>query len=236
MFGYGYYGYRFDIYYLILVVPAMIFAMWAQAKVKSTFNEYSKVTTYSRMTGFEAARRLLDANGLRYVSIERVSGSLTDHYDPKTNVIRLSDSVYGSSSVAAIGVAAHEAGHAVQYAMGYKPVKVRTAIIPVCQIGSNLSWPMIVLGLFMGYSGLINLGLLMFATVAVFQFVTLPVELNASNRAVDALAMSGCITDSELYGVEKVLQAAAMTYVAALAVSLANLFRLILRFGGRKRD
>ena len=231
---YGYYG--FDIYYLILVVPAMIFAMWAQAKVKSTFNEYSRVTTYSRMTGFEAARRILDANGLRHVAIERVSGSLTDHYDPKSNVIRLSDSVYGSPSVAAIGVAAHEAGHAVQYAVGYAPVKIRTAIIPVCQIGSNLSWPLIFLGLVMGHSSLINLGLILFATVSVFQFVTLPVELNASNRAVEALSMSGSITDSELFGVEKVLQAAAMTYVAALAVSLANLFRLIIRFGGRNRD
>lgn len=236
MLGYGYYGYYFDVYYLILVVPAVIFSIWAQGKVQSTFNKYSRVTTYSRMTGFEAARRILDANGLRHVGIEHVSGSLTDHYDPKTNTIRLSDKVYNSSSVAAIGVAAHEAGHAVQYAVGYFPIKVRSAIIPVCRIGSNLSWPMILLGLIMGHSSLINLGLVMFATVAVFQFVTLPVELNASNRAVDALAMSGSITDDELYGVEKVLQAAAMTYVAALAVSLANLFRLILRFGGRNRD
>ena len=144
--------------------------------------------------------------------------------------------MYGSPSVAAIGVAAHEAGHAVQYAVGYAPVKIRTAIIPVCQIGSNLSWPLIFLGLVMGHSSLINLGLILFATVSVFQFVTLPVELNASNRAVEALSMSGSITDSELFGVEKVLQAAAMTYVAALAVSLANLFRLIIRFGGRNRD
>ncbi len=236
MYGYGYYGLRFDVYYLILVVPAMIFAMWAQAKVKSTFNEYSRVSTYSRMTGFESARRILDANGLYNVSIERVSGSLTDHYDPKRNVIRLSDSVYNSSSVAAIGVAAHEAGHAVQYAVGYTPIKVRTAILPVCQFGSQLSWPMIFFGFFAGMDVLVNLGLLLFATVAVFQFVTLPVELNASNRATEALAMSGSITDSELYGVEKVLQAAAMTYVAALAVSLAQLFRLVLRFGGRDRD
>lgn len=234
-YNYGY-GYYFDIYYLILVVPAVIFSMWAQAKVNSTFNEYSRVTTYSRMTGFEAARRILDANGLRHVAIERVSGNLTDHYDPRTNVIRLSDRVYSSSSVAAIGVAAHEAGHAVQYAVGYTPIKIRTAIIPVCQIGSNLSWPVIMLGLIMSSSTMVNFGLLLFATVAIFQFVTLPVELNASNRATAALSMSGSITDSELFGVEKVLQAAAMTYVAALAVSLANLFRLIIRFGGRNRD
>ena len=203
-YNYGY-GYYFDIYYLILVVPAVIFAMWAQAKVNSTFNEYSKVATYSRMTGFEAARRILDANGLRHVAIERVSGSLTDHYDPRANVIRLSDRVYSSPSVAAIGVAAHEAGHAVQYAVGYTPIKIRTAIIPVCQIGSNLSWPLIMIGLLMNSSTMINFGLLLFATVAVFQFVTLPVELNASNRATAALAMSGIITDKELYGVEKVL-------------------------------
>ena len=234
-YNYGY-GYYFDIYYLILVVPAVIFAMWAQAKVNSAFNQYSKVSTYSRMTGFEAARRILDANGLYHVAIERVSGSLTDHYDPRTNVIRLSDRVYGSASVAAIGVAAHEAGHAVQYAVGYTPIRIRTAIIPVCQIGSNLSWPVILLGLFMSNSAVVNFGLLLFATVALFQFVTLPVELNASNRATAALAMSGSITDEELYGVEKVLQAAAMTYVAALAVSLANLFRLIIRFGGNNRD
>lgn len=234
-YNYGY-GYYFDIYYLILVVHAVIFSIWAQARVNSTFNEYSRVTTYSRMTGFEAARRILDANGLRHVAIERVSGNLTDHYDPRTNVIRLSDRVYSSSSVAAIGVAAHEAGHAVQYAVGYTPIKIRTAIIPVCQIGSNLSWPVIMLGLIMSSSTMVNFGLLLFATVAIFQFVTLPVELNASNRATAALAMSGSITDSELFGVEKVLQAAAMTYVAALAVSLANLFRLIIRFGGRNRD
>lgn len=234
-YNYGY-GLYFDIYYLILVVPAVIFSMWAQAKVNSTFNQYSKVSTYSRMTGFEAARRILDANGLRHVAIERVSGNLTDHYDPRTNVIRLSDSVYGSTSVAAIGVAAHEAGHAVQYAVGYAPIKIRTAIIPVCQIGSNLSWPLIFFGFLINSGTLVNLGLILFATVAVFQFVTLPVELNASNRATAALAMSGSITDDELYGVEKVLQAAAMTYVAALAVSLANLFRLIIRFGGRRRD
>ncbi len=237
MYGYGYgYGLHFDIYYLILVVPALLFSMWAQSKVNSAYNKYSRVTTYSRMTGFEAARRILDANGLRHVGIERVSGSLTDHYDPKANVIRLSDGVYSSPSVAAIGVAAHEAGHAVQYATGYTPVKIRTAIIPVCQFGSTISWPLILFGFISGASVLVNLGLILFATVALFQFVTLPVELNASNRAVDALAMSGSITEDEIFGVEKVLQAAAMTYVAALAVSLANLFRLILRFGGRSRD
>lgn len=230
------YFYGFDIYYFLLVLPAVIFSMWAQAKVNSTFNQYSRVTTYSRMTGFEAARRILDANGLRHVHIERVAGNLTDHYDPRTNVIRLSDSVYASNSVAAIGVAAHEAGHAVQYAVNYTPIKLRTSILPVCQIGSQISWPLIIFGFFMNSQMLVNIGLIMFASIAVFQFVTLPVELNASNRAMDALAISGSITETELYGVEKVLKAAAMTYVAALAVSLAQLLRLVIRFGGRDRD
>lgn len=230
------YFYGFDIYYFLLVLPAVIFSMWAQAKVNSTFNQYSRVTTYSRMTGFEAARRILDANGLRHVHIERVAGNLTDHYDPRTNVIRLSDSVYASNSVAAIGVAAHEAGHAVQYAVNYTPIKIRTSILPVCQIGSQISWPLIIFGFFMNSQMLVNIGLIMFASIAVFQFVTLPVELNASNRAMDALAISGSITETELYGVEKVLKAAAMTYVAALAVSLAQLLRLVIRFGGRDRD
>lgn len=230
------YFYGFDIYYFLLVIPAVIFSMWAQAKVNSTFNQYSRVTTYSRMTGFEAARRILDANGLRHVHIERVAGNLTDHYDPRTNVIRLSDSVYSSNSVAAIGVAAHEAGHAVQYAVNYTPIKIRSSILPVCQIGSQISWPLIIFGFFMNSQMVVNIGLIMFASISVFQFVTLPVELNASNRAMDALALSGSITDSELYGVEKVLKAAAMTYVAALAVSLAQLLRLVIRFGGRNRD
>lgn len=230
------YFYGFDIYYFILVIPAVIFSMWAQSKVNSTFNQYSRVTTYSRMTGFEAARRILDANGLRHVHIERVSGNLTDHYDPRTNVIRLSDSVFSSTSVAAIGVAAHEAGHAVQYATNYTPIKIRSSILPVCQIGSQISWPLILFGFFMNSQWLVNFGLILFASIAVFQFVTLPVELNASNRAMDALELSGSITDSELYGVEKVLKAAAMTYVAALAVSLAQLLRLVIRFGSRDRD
>lgn len=228
--------YRFDIYYFILVIPAVIFSMWAQSKVNSTYNEYSRHTTYSRMTGFEAARRILDANGLRHVHIERVAGNLTDHYDPKANVIRLSEGVYSSPSIAAVGVAAHEAGHAVQYALGYTPIRLRGAVLPVCQIGSTISWPMILIGFFMNSQPLINIGLILFGSVALFQFVTLPVELNASNRAVDALAISGSFTDDELYGVEKVLKAAAMTYVAALAVSLAQLLRLVLLFGNRDRD
>jgi len=230
------YLYGIDIYYIILVLPAIAFSMWAQAKVNSTFNRYSKERTYSGMTGYEAARRILAANGLYHVNVERVSGNLTDHYDPKTNVIRLSDSVFGSNSVAAVGVAAHEAGHAVQYAQNYAPIKLRAAIIPVTNIGSTLSMPLVLLGFFMGMQPLVNLGLLLFATVAVFQLVTLPVEFNASRRAVNALEMGGTMAEEEIRGVKKVLSAAAMTYVAALAVSLANLLRLVLRFGGRDRD
>ncbi|MBE6878776.1 MAG: zinc metallopeptidase [Ruminococcaceae bacterium] len=231
-----YYGYGIDIYYLILVIPAVIFSMWAQAKVNSTFNKYSRVRTYSGMTGYEAARRILSANGLYNVTVERVSGNLTDHYDPKANVIRLSDSVFNTNSVAAVGVAAHEAGHAVQYATHYAPIKLRTAIIPVTNIGSTLSIPLVLIGFFVGLQPLINIGLLLFATVAVFQLVTLPVEFNASRRAVNALEMGGTMADDEMKAVKKVLSAAAMTYVAALAVSVANLLRLVIRFGGRSRD
>ncbi|MBR2504039.1 MAG: zinc metallopeptidase [Oscillospiraceae bacterium] len=231
-----YYGYGIDIYYLILVVPAVIFSMWAQNKVTSTFKKYNQVRTYSGMTGYEAARRILSANGLYNVAVERVSGNLTDHYDPKANVIRLSDSVFNSNSVAAVGVAAHEAGHAVQYATHYAPIKLRTAIIPVTNIGSTLSIPVVLIGFFMGIQPLVNIGLLLFATVAVFQLVTLPVEFNASRRAVNALEMGGTMADDEMKAVKKVLSAAAMTYVAALAVSVANLLRLVLRFGGRSRD
>jgi len=231
-----YYGYGIDIYYLILVIPAVIFSMWAQAKVNSTFNKYSRVRTYSGMTGYEAARRILSANGLYNVTVERVSGNLTDHYDPKANVIRLSDSVFNTNSVAAVGVAAHEAGHAVQYATHYAPIKLRTAIIPVTNIGSTLSIPLVLIGFFVGLQPLINIGLLLFATVAVFQLVTLPVEFNASRRAVNAREMGGTMADDEMKAVKKVLSAAAMTYVAALAVSVANLLRLVIRFGGRSRD
>ena len=230
------YFYGIDIYYIILVLPAIFFSLWAQAKVNSAFNRYSKQRTYSGMTGYEAARRILSANGLYDVNIERVSGHLSDHYDPRANVIRLSDSVFNSNSVAAVGVAAHEAGHAVQYATGYAPIKLRAAIIPITNIGSTLSMPLVILGFIMGAQPLVNLGILLFATVAVFQLVTLPVEFNASRRAVKALEMGGTMADDEIDGVKSVLSAAALTYVAALAVSLANLLRLILRFGGRNRD
>ncbi len=227
----------YDIYYIILVIPAMVLAMWAQSKVKSTFKKYSSVRTGVSMTGYEAARRILDANGLRQVQIQRVAGHLSDHYDPRSNIIRLSDSVYGESTVAAIGVAAHEAGHAIQYAKDYAPIKIRAAIIPVSQLGSTLAFPMIILGLLLPmFEVLIPFGVLLFASVTVFQLVTLPVEFDASKRAVLALETGGAVTDEEIGGVKKVLNAAALTYVAALAVSIANLLRILLIVAGRRGD
>jgi Zn-dependent membrane protease YugP len=228
------YGLTYQSYYL-MILPAMLFAMWAQAKVNSAFREFSQVRTYYGMTGYEAARRVLDAHGLRNVQIQMIQGNLTDHYDPRTNTISLSQDVYGMASVAAIGVAAHEAGHAVQYAEGYAPIKRRNAIIPITQIGSSLSWPLILIGLIMGSSSLISFGIILFSLVTLFQLLTLPVEFDASRRAVESLAMSGTVTDEELFGVRKVLTAAALTYVAALAVSMANLLRLLMMFGGRRR-
>ncbi len=227
----------YDYYYIILVIPAMFFAMWAQSKVASTSRKYSQVRTGVSMTGYEAARRILDANGLRNVQIERVSGDLTDHYDPRTNVIRLSDTVYGESTVTAIGVAAHEVGHAIQYAENYSPIKLRAAIIPISQIGSTIAFPLILLGLVLPmFEILIPVGVLLFASIALFQLITLPVEFNASARAVEALEKGGAVSSEEMGGVKKVLNAAALTYVAALAVSLANLLRILLIVAGRRRD
>ena len=226
----------FDSYYFILVLPAVFLALWAQARVKSTFRKYSEQTTHRGLTGADAARAVLRANGVDDVHIERVEGQLTDHYDPRTNVIRLSQSVYDSTSVAAVGVAAHEAGHAAQYAEGYGPMKVRTAIIPATQVGSFLAWPLLFIGMFFNYPSLITMGIVFFGMATLFQLVTLPVEYNASHRAIAALAEGQYLTESELPGAQRTLNAAALTYVAALAVSLAQMLRLLLLFGGRRRD
>lgn len=225
-----------DSYYIILVLPAIIFAMIAQAKVNTTFNKYSSVRTRRGITGADAARAVLEANGVGGVRIERVSGNLTDHYDPRTNVIRLSDSVYDADTVAAVGVAAHEAGHAVQYAQQYVPIKLRAAIIPVTQIGSSLAMPMIFIGMFVNAFSLIKLGLIFFFMSVLFQLLTLPVEINASNRAIDAIAATQILGEDELPGAQKTLTAAALTYVAALMVALAQFLRLFLIFGGGRRD
>lgn len=233
MFGY-FYG--IDITYIVLVLPAVIFAMIAQSRVNSTFKKFSAQRTLRNMTGAQVAERMLSAFGITDVRVEHTSGNLTDHFDPKANVIRLSDSVYNSTSVAAAGVAAHECGHAMQYASGYGPIKIRNKIIPVCQIGSTLSMPMILLGFIFSWQGLVDIGILFFALATVFQLVTLPVEFNASRRALTTLVGAGILSENENSSAKKVLSAAAMTYVAALAVSLVQLLRLILLFGGRRDD
>ena len=237
------YYYGFDWTYLVLVLPCVILSLWASSSVNSTFKRHSTVLSIRRITGAQAAQRVLSGNGVTNVRIERIAGNLTDHYDPRTNVIRLSDSVYNSTSVAAIGVACHEAGHAVQYAQNYAPIKLRAAIIPVTNIGSKLAMPLILAGLFLTILGnfsnmLIYLGIACFGLSLVFQLVTLPVEFNASRRAMDAIEQAGLLTDEEQRGAKKTLSAAAMTYVAATAVALAQLLRLILLFGnrGRRRD
>ena len=231
---FGYYG--IDIYYIALVVPCIIFAFWAQARVKSTFNRYEQVLNRRGLTGAQAAEAVLRQNGVTGVRIEWVAGKLNDHFDPRTNTIRLSNAVYASTSVASIGVAAHEAGHAVQYAVGYFPIRLRAAIIPVTQFGSAAAFPLIILGLFMNSGIMIDIGILAFGLSTVFQLVTLPVELNASRRALAAIEEGGLLMPDEYPMAKKTLTAAAMTYVAALAVSLAQLLRLVLLFGGRGRD
>lgn len=236
-----FYYYGFDWTYLVLVLPCLILSLWASARVNSTFKRYSQQQSVRRLTGAQAAQRVLFGNGVRDVRIERVSGNLTDHYDPKTNVIRLSDSVYDSTSTAAIGVACHEAGHAVQYAQHYAPIKLRAAIIPITNFGSRLAMPLILLGFllsaFASFSyGLVYLGIACFGLSLVFQLITLPVEFNASRRALQAIEQSDLLTEEEMKGARKTLSAAAMTYVAATAVSLAQLLRLLLLFGGRSRN
>ena len=230
----------FDWTYMVLVLPCIILSLWASSNVKSTFNRYSKQYSSRRITGAEAANRVLSANGVTGVRIERVSGNLTDHFDPKTNVIRLSDSVYDSTSTAAIGVACHEAGHAVQYAKSYGPIRLRAAVIPVTNFGSRIAMPLILLGVllsaFMEASyTLVYLGIACFGLSLVFQLITLPVEFNASRRAMQAIERVNILTDEEQKGARKTLTAAALTYVAATAVALSQLLRLLVIFGGRRR-
>lgn len=229
---YGYYG--FDGYYLLLVLPAIIFSFWAQTKVNGTFSRYQKVRSYSGYTGADVARRILDDNGLYNVRIEHIAGSLTDHYDPREQVIRLSDSVHGSSSIAALGVAAHETGHAIQHASGYAPLGIRNAIIPITNFGSKLSVPLILLGFLLNSEPLIGFGIIAFSTVTIFQLITLPVEFNASSRAMRTLYNDGILQGEEVGQTKKVLDAAALTYVAALLVSAAQLLRLVLLFNRRR--
>ena len=231
----------FDWTYVVLVLPCILLSLWASSSVNSTFRKYSQQFSRRGITGAQAAERVLRSNGVSGVRIEHVSGNLTDHYDPKTNVIRLSDSVYGSTSTAAIGVACHEAGHAVQYAQNYGPIKLRAAVIPATNIGSKLAMPLILLGVLFSVFAeasytLVYLGIACFGLSLVFQLITLPVEFNASHRAMQAISSACILTDEEAKGARKTLTAAAMTYVAATAVALMQLLRLIMIFGGRRRN
>ena len=231
----------FDWTYIILVMPAVLLSMWASANVKSAYSKYSGQYNRRGITGAEAARRVLDANGLRNVPIERVGGELSDHYDPRSNIVRLSQGVYDSTSTAAVGVACHEAGHAIQYAVNYAPVRLRTAILPITNLGAQLSMPLIVGGFILaGFAPklimLAYLGVACFGLSALFQLITLPTEFNASRRAMETIDGMGILQGEELTGARKVLTAAALTYVAALAVSLMQLLRFIIMVSGRRRD
>ena len=232
------YGYGGSGLWMLLICAA--FAMWASWNVNSTFKKYAKQFSRRGLTGAQAAQRVLSANGVTGVRIERVGGSLTDHFDPKTNVIRLSDSVYDSASTAAIGVACHEAGHAVQYAHDYAPIRLRAAIIPVTNFGTKIAWPLMLLGVLLSsmsyaFYNLVYVGIACFSLSLVFQLITLPVEFNASRRAVRAIEEGGILYEDELVGAKKTLRAAALTYVAAAATSLVQLLRLIAIYGGRRR-
>lgn len=231
----GYYGYYYDPTYLLVIIGAVI-CMIASANVSRTYNKYSRVGTMRGVTAEQVAAQILQGAGISDVRIERISGNLTDHYDPRNKVLRLSDSVYGSTSVAAVGVAAHECGHAVQHKVGYMPIKVRNAIVPVVNLGSKLSWPVIVVGLVVGSVGLLNVGIILFAFTLAFQVITLPVEFNASGRALRILKERGILFENEVHSARKVLAAAALTYVTSTISTILQLLRLILIFGRRSDD
>jgi len=224
----------YDIYFLILVIPAFIVSLAVQFYLKSTYKRMSLVYNARGITGAQAAAQVLSMHSINNVGIIPVAGTLSDHFDPRTSVIGLSQGVYNSTSVAAIGIACHEAGHAAQHYQNYGPIKIRNAILPAANIGSMLGLPMAVLGFIMGFDLLVTIGLVLYSLIAVFQLVTLPVEFNASKRAMEAIENSAMLQEDEKRGAKKVLTAAAMTYVAALAVSLANILRLLLRFRGRR--
>lgn len=235
---YGYYGYYWDPTYVLVVIGAII-CLLASARVKGTFNKYNKVRSASGMTGAQAAERMLQMSGIYDVTVHHVSGNLTDHYDPRNKTLNLSDPVYNSTSVAAIGVVAHECGHAIQHQRNYVPLTLRSAIVPVANIGSTLAWPLILIGLLfnsqMGHN-LIMIGIIAFSFAVIFQLVTLPVEFNASSRALHFLNDTGMLSHEELRGTRKVLKAAALTYVASAAAAILQLLRLVILFGGNRRD
>lgn len=225
-----------DYYYIILVVPAIILSLIAQFGVKSTYSKMKRVRSSRGLTGAQAAFAVLRHYGITNVSVEQIGGELSDHYDPRANVIRLSSEVYGGCSIAAIGIACHEAGHAAQHAQNYAPIKIRNAIIPIANLGSSAGVLLAIAGYFLNFGLLTNIGIMLFAFVVLFQLATLPVEFNASARAMRVIEETGLLTDDERRGARKVLTAAAMTYVAALLVSLASLLRLILVFGKRNNN
>lgn len=230
------YGFYFDRTYILIIIGAII-TMIASSKMNSTFRRYSRVRCHCGLTGSQAAERILRQAGIFDVSVERVGGNLTDHYDPKNKVLRLSDSTYGSDSIAAIGVAAHECGHAVQHQQGYVPLTIRGALVPIVNLGSNLSWVFIVAGILLSMNQtLINFGIILFSFAVIFQLITLPVEFNASSRALKILGNTGIMYGEEVEQTRKVLSAAALTYVAGAAAALLSLLRLILLFGGNDRD
>ncbi len=230
------YGFYFDGTYLLIIIGAII-TMVASSKMNSTFRRYSRVRCHCGLTGSQAAERILNQAGIYDVSVQRVRGNLTDHYDPRNKVLRLSDSTYGSDSIAAIGVAAHECGHAIQHQKGYVPLTIRGALVPIVNIGSNLSWVFIIAGIFLGMNqSLIHFGIILFSLAVIFQLVTLPVEFNASARALKILGNTGIMYGDEVAQTRKVLSAAALTYVAGAAAALLSLLRLVLLFGGSDRD
>lgn len=235
MYGYGYGFYGFDRTYILLII-GMLLSLAASAKLKSTFAKYRRIRSASGLTGAEAAARILRAAGITDVQIRAIPGSLTDHYDPRTKTVSLSQDIYGQTSLAAVGVAAHECGHAIQHAVHYTPLEMRSAIVPVANLGSSLSWPLFLIGLLAGIRPLTTAGIVLFSLAVLFQFVTLPVELNASSRALRMLEGTGILGVSEVKGARKVLTAAALTYVAALAASILQLLRLLILAGGRRND
>ena len=233
--GYGGYGYYSS---MIFLIPAILFTLYAQSKVNSVYARFARVANRRGMTGAQAARMILDANGMSDVPIQVVAGKLSDHYDPRHRVMRLSQQVYHEPSIASVAIAAHEAGHAIQHSVGYSPLKIRNTIVPVVNLCSNMAWPILMVGLLMGHSVMgdmvFNLGVLLFSSALVFQLITLPVEFNASNRALEQMEAMGIVTnDQETRGAKKVLSAAALTYVAALAMAVANLIRILSMRGRR---
>ena len=235
MYGYGYGYYGFDWTYILLII-GMLLSLAASARLKSTFSYYRRIRGASGLTGAETAKRILQAAGITDVHVRAISGSLTDHYDPRTKRLALSQDVYGRTSVAAVCVAAHECGHAIQHNINYAPLNIRSAIVPVANIGSSLSWPIFLLGLILSIPALTTVGIVLFSLAVLFQLVTLPVEFNASSRALKMLESTGILSREENKGAKKVLTAAALTYVAALASSILQLLRLIILSGGRRRD